>query len=731
MSEKPLQPRRPLSAARASAPTSAASRPRTQKSFNSDDAARSHASTPVYRPLRYLGRGSFGVVILAEEVRTGNRVAIKRVHYDARLHNREVTILNTVLIDDPRHQPSSFTGAESDDASRFPGGAIGASFSSSQSTSSSSLRMEDVHLWAGRHHPNIVKLLDFYVNYDNASSEQAPGVDIGGAGGVHAGFEFLRSHPSTDRRCPWSGGGGRTSANAPPTAASLPAFTYLEMVMSYVPMDLSYVKKYFFRFHEMPTMIASSSPSPLASPKQQPTELSSAEQQESRGGRPSASPKHTKTGCSANDSSADANTNSRGGDVCNHLPLRWVKVILFQLARALAFMHARHVCHRDLKPANVLVDPDSGRVQLCDFGSAKQITRPAEEKNVSYICSRYYRAPELLFGALHYGCAVDMWSFGCIAAELLRESGTPLFRGCTSVDQMAELFKVLGAPSKREMYAMNPPCAEALLRTRAMHRHQSFNHRPYSDARRGGGGDMQGDRSCGLGLEMDYHAEDDDEDVELRGDAPQGEYDADGNGDFLRDALDDGISLQTSASLGMAPGSPSTTDARHYKTRYVAPPSTGRAATLGVVAPMSFEEYYDVLKVRAIPWRVLFPVDTPTDAMALVASLLCYAPEKRLTAAELVEHSFFDDLFSAADTQPAAAVDRATATAVASGAKVLPTDDDGVASAALRLPNGRLMPLAMFQVTEVERGLYTDAFLARMARQAELLAAAMKHEGHS
>ncbi|KAG5479050.1 hypothetical protein LSCM1_02894 [Leishmania martiniquensis] len=733
MSEKPPQPRRRLSAARPSAHMSAASRPRTQKSISSDDAARLPTTTPVYRPVRYVGRGSFGVVVLAEEVHSGEKVAIKRVHYDARLHNREVSILNSVLVDDPRQPPSSNTAPDSDSASRFTGGATGVSFSPSQSALSSSHRMEDVHLWGGSHHPHIVKLFDFYVTYDAAASEQAPGVEMTHAAGADAGFGFLPSHHSTERRCPWSGdGGGRASANSPAPTAPLPGFTYLEMVMSYLPMDLSYVKKYFFRFHKMPTLRASASPSPLTSPEQRPVELSSGALQEGVGGRSPASGKQAGAGCSATDSSGHGNTCSGGGDACHHLPLRWVKVVLFQLARALAFMHARHVCHRDLKPANVLVDPDSGRVQLCDFGSAKQIMRPAEEKNVSYICSRYYRAPELLFGALHYGCAVDMWSFGCIAAELLRESGRPLFRGCTSVDQMTELFKVLGAPSKREMYAMNPQCAEALLRTRAMHRHQSFNHHPYSEAR--GGGGMRGGQPCRLELELDYHAEDDDDDVELRGDARQGEFDVDGNGDFLRDALDDGISPPTASSLGMATASsasPSTTDARRCKTGYTVPPSTATAARLDDVAPTLFEEYYDVLKVRAIPWRMLFPTDTPTEALTLVASLLCYAPEKRLTAAELVEHSFFDDLFSAADTQPVAVADGDAATAMASGTAPPHKDDEGSASEALRLPNGRLMPLVMFQVTEVERSLYTNTFLARMARQAELLAAAVREERHS
>lgn len=76
---------------------------------------------------------------------------------------------------------------------------------------------------------------------------------------------------------------------------------------------------------------------------------------------------------------------------------------MYQLLRALAYLHAVGVCHRDIKPHNVLVDADSGRLVLIDFGSAKVLREGAE--NVSYACSRYYRAPELIFGSTRYNGA--------------------------------------------------------------------------------------------------------------------------------------------------------------------------------------------------------------------------------------------------------------------------------------------------------------------------------------
>lgn len=65
------------------------------------------------------------------------------------------------------------------------------------------------------------------------------------------------------------------------------------------------------------------------------------------------------------------------------------------------------ICHRDIKPQNLLLDPETAILKLCDFGSAKQLL--PGEPNVSYICSRYYRAPELIFGAINYTTKIGKW----------------------------------------------------------------------------------------------------------------------------------------------------------------------------------------------------------------------------------------------------------------------------------------------------------------------------------
>ena len=134
------------------------------------------------------------------------------------------------------------------------------------------------------------------------------------------------------------------------------------------------------------------------------------------------------------------------------VPIFLVKLYVYQMLRSLAHIHSQGICHRDIKPQNLLVDVQTHALKLCDFGSAK-ILRP-EESNISYICSRYYRAPELIFGAANYTPVIDVWSLGCVFAELIL--GKPLFPGESGIDQLVEIIKVLGTPSKQEIFAMNP-----------------------------------------------------------------------------------------------------------------------------------------------------------------------------------------------------------------------------------------------------------------------------------
>jgi glycogen synthase kinase 3 beta len=127
--------------------------------------------------------------------------------------------------------------------------------------------------------------------------------------------------------------------------------------------------------------------------------------------------------------------------------LERMRVHIRQILLGLAYLHHRGICHRDLKPQNVLVDPDTDRVSICDFGSAKILSEKAP--SVTYIGSRFYRAPELHMGDDNYTKAIDIWSVGCLVAEMWL--GSPLFQGRNAQDQLRKILEVLGGSKKRAL----------------------------------------------------------------------------------------------------------------------------------------------------------------------------------------------------------------------------------------------------------------------------------------
>ena len=138
------------------------------------------------------------------------------------------------------------------------------------------------------------------------------------------------------------------------------------------------------------------------------------------------------------------------------MPMLLVKLYAYQLMRGIGYVHATGICHRDIKPQNLLVDTTRHNLKICDLGSAKKLIRG--EPNVSYICSRYYRAPELIFGATEYDTRIDVWSNGCGIGEMIL--GQPMFPGESGVDQLVEIIKILGTPTREQILAMNPNYTE-------------------------------------------------------------------------------------------------------------------------------------------------------------------------------------------------------------------------------------------------------------------------------
>lgn len=121
-----------------------------------------------------------------------------------------------------------------------------------------------------------------------------------------------------------------------------------------------------------------------------------------------------------------------------------VKTMLLQLVRGVAYLHGKWVVHRDLKPSNLLLTA-KGVLKVCDFGLARHYADPLE-KYTPCVVTLWYRAPELLMADPLYSTAVDMWSVGCIFAELLL--GRSLFQGKGELDQLAKIVDVLGAPGE-------------------------------------------------------------------------------------------------------------------------------------------------------------------------------------------------------------------------------------------------------------------------------------------
>ncbi|GAB2297566.1 hypothetical protein Dimus_031661 [Dionaea muscipula] len=121
-----------------------------------------------------------------------------------------------------------------------------------------------------------------------------------------------------------------------------------------------------------------------------------------------------------------------------------VKCLMLQLLEGVKYLHDNWVLHRDLKTSNLLLN-NRGELKICDFGLARQYGSPLKPYT-HLVVTLWYRAPELLLGAKQYSTAIDMWSLGCIMAELL--SKEPLFNGKTEFDQLDKIFRILGTPNE-------------------------------------------------------------------------------------------------------------------------------------------------------------------------------------------------------------------------------------------------------------------------------------------
>lgn len=137
-----------------------------------------------------------------------------------------------------------------------------------------------------------------------------------------------------------------------------------------------------------------------------------------------------------------------------------LQYFMFQVLTGSYYMHTANIIHRDLKPSNLLLNKDC-TLKICDFGLA----RGYEETTTTlteYVVTRWYRAPEVILNASHYTNALDVWSLGCIFAELLGRA--PLFPGDDYLDQIKRTIAVLGTPTSDDMSFIGNDLARKYIR---------------------------------------------------------------------------------------------------------------------------------------------------------------------------------------------------------------------------------------------------------------------------
>ncbi|XP_067609284.1 mitogen-activated protein kinase 13 isoform X6 [Pseudorca crassidens] len=135
-----------------------------------------------------------------------------------------------------------------------------------------------------------------------------------------------------------------------------------------------------------------------------------------------------------------------------------IQYLVYQMLKGLKYIHSAGVIHRDLKPGNLAVNEDC-ELKILDFGLARQ----ADAEMTGYVVTRWYRAPEVILSWMHYNQTVDIWSVGCIMAEML--TGKTLFKGKDYLDQLTQILKVTGVPDAEFVQKLNDKAAKSYIQS--------------------------------------------------------------------------------------------------------------------------------------------------------------------------------------------------------------------------------------------------------------------------
>lgn len=150
-----------------------------------------------------------------------------------------------------------------------------------------------------------------------------------------------------------------------------------------------------------------------------------------------------------------------------------IQYFMYQILRGVLYIHSSSVIHRDLKPSNLLLNKNCD-LKICDFGLARALeTGDTDSALTEYVVTRWYRAPEVILNASKYTQELDIWSVGCIMAELLGR--TPLFPGQDYLDQIRRIIGILGSPSTEDMAFIGNDQARKYIKSLPRRNKQSWS----------------------------------------------------------------------------------------------------------------------------------------------------------------------------------------------------------------------------------------------------------------